>query len=934
MSVREIAQRYHTPRVLFPTFSITDKMREDWEVDDDDDDDDYTDTGVLEEEDIDLEMDLQDELDREADDDSTEEIDVLRAMAELSEQGRNTESTDFSATATLSILERLLSLQPLRSARVRTSGNRNARDLDEDEDAEDGGEDDDFYPGWYGRTRRRPRTWFEPVTEPQQAGVDLLMGGEFGRVQHKMDSRNGKHNIAKALLSRGRKLRRSYREDITSDLVPNTNGTAVASYSNNIYSGQFSVDSMFYYTCCQDFRLHIYDATAPPIKPQPRATNQAQFRRHRNVDIPDHESTMKAIKIINGHPGRWTITDSHLSPDNERIIYSSLTPTVYMATTTDSSTVQTPLRLADRQPSHWGYEDSFGIYSCRFSADGNEVIAGGSGMIFVYDLLADRRTVKIIAHADDVNSCCWADTASGNVLISASDDTFLKVWDRRSLGSSKRPSGVLIGHTEGITNVSAKGDGRYIISNGKDQALRLWDLRKMCTNTEYENVKDVSYGIQNYDYRYAHYPKPRVQAHPKDCSVMTYRGHAVLQTLIRCHFSPAETTGAQYIYSGSADGKIHIWSLDGRVVQVLDRSRTLPMTFDPSGPEPERTMGSRQTVCVRDEPVILSAGWESDRMGSSVARHEWKGLAKMAPGVLEDYLEKQKLEDTEHAQNQARICIIQMVTLPTFVTQDTMTATNALTVADNYGFPSGYFVIRSVPMDRLLDVAMDSIEDGTEVILWLEKEKSLVETLRSPDSNNQVFFIDTAGVLCSRDSGHAIDVENGRLVLRHRRPISQPYPNAYSHPLPHFHYSAETGEITVEFETDPAYPDPPTTGTIGQAWWNKSYHLTAMPMRKPRTFIDDASELLSSAIRLPLSLFSGGAPQPPSKADEQFDLREDELEEQDRGEDAEVDDSPELTRKVRVIATTDAEARELGEKARNRRCWLVSPLRRTAARTA
>lgn len=46
----------------------------------------------------------------------------------------------------------------------------------------------------------------------------------------------------------------------------------------------------------------------------------------------------------------------------------------------------------------------------------------------VYDLLADRRTVKIKAHSDDVNSCCWADTASGNVLISASDDTFLKVW--------------------------------------------------------------------------------------------------------------------------------------------------------------------------------------------------------------------------------------------------------------------------------------------------------------------------------------------------------------------------------------------------------------------------------------------------------------------------------------------------------------------------
>lgn len=61
---------------------------------------------------------------------------------------------------------------------------------------------------------------------------------------------------------------------------------------------------------------------------------------------------------------------------------------------------------------------------------------------------------------------------------------------------------MLIGHTEGITNVSAKGDGRYVISNGKDQALRLWDLRKMRTNAEYEEVANDVYGIRNYDYRY------------------------------------------------------------------------------------------------------------------------------------------------------------------------------------------------------------------------------------------------------------------------------------------------------------------------------------------------------------------------------------------------------------------------------------------------
>lgn len=78
----------------------------------------------------------------------------------------------------------------------------------------------------------------------------------------------------------------------------------------------------------------------------------------------------------------------------------------------------------------------------------------------------------------------------------------MRYRDRRSLGSTPKPSGVLIGHTEGITYVSAKGDGRYVISNGKDQVLRLWDLRKMRSNLEFEQVKERHYGIPNFDYRW------------------------------------------------------------------------------------------------------------------------------------------------------------------------------------------------------------------------------------------------------------------------------------------------------------------------------------------------------------------------------------------------------------------------------------------------
>ncbi|PFH52343.1 hypothetical protein AMATHDRAFT_140392 [Amanita thiersii Skay4041] len=497
---------------------------------------------------------------------------------------------------------------------------------------EDDDDDDDYF-----NSAHNVQQWYSPHKEPQPAGLDLLASGDFGRIAVK-DRIKKKKNIAKQLFSGNMKpLDNLHKEDIVSNLIPNTSGTSVASFSANIYTGQYSTDSSFYYTCGQDFRLHVFDTTSP-----------LDSTLSRRVDA-GLNSRMLIRKSVQGRHGRWTITDANLSPDNERMIYSSITPTVYMTNVSDDSTGQIPIPFGE---SSLGSFDVFGIWSCRFSADGNEVVAGGSGKIFVYDLLANRRTVKIDAHDDDVNSCCWADTASGNVLVSASDDTFLKVWDRRSLGSSQKPSGVLIGHTEGLTYVSAKGDGRYIISNGKDQAMRLWDLRKMRSSQDFEAVRRHFFGVRNFDYRYPVYPKPRYSAHPKDCSVMTYRGHSVLRTLIRCHFSPAETTGGQYLYSGSADGRIHIWSLDGTIVQVLDRSKTLPMTFDPSEPEPVSTRGSRNNVCVRDvswhsqEPILMSAAWESGHGGSVVARHEWKGLLKKLR-TIEDWQEKQRTEQED-----------------------------------------------------------------------------------------------------------------------------------------------------------------------------------------------------------------------------------------------------------------------------------------------
>lgn len=65
-----------------------------------------------------------------------------------------------------------------------------------------------------------------------------------------------------------------------------------------------------------DFRLHVYDTSAPIV---PRHPSQ-RFMRNPLHDV-DHETSMKVIKTIAAQPGGWTITDSHLSPDNQRSVY-------------------------------------------------------------------------------------------------------------------------------------------------------------------------------------------------------------------------------------------------------------------------------------------------------------------------------------------------------------------------------------------------------------------------------------------------------------------------------------------------------------------------------------------------------------------------------------------------------------------------------------
>ncbi|KAF1941516.1 WD repeat-containing protein-like protein 23 [Clathrospora elynae] len=453
-------------------------------------------------------------------------------------------------------------------------------------DGEEGEEERDSDPSrTSGRTRRpRGRAAFEKV--PSEQGTELMQTGNFGSNLRTEDTIKRKKRLAYNIMRRELGMGSDGRQKnanrlLKQDMIPESVADTIIHYNARCYSGQFSDDGNFFFSCAQDFRVRMYDTSNP-----------YDWKYYKSVVYPY---------------GQWTITDASLSPDNRFLAYSSIRSIVCLAPTDPDNESEPHLLDFSDIGTHnpRGFQPYFGIWSIRFSGDGREIVAGtGDNSVYVYDIERRQSVLRIPGHQDDVNAVCFGDSQSPHILYSGSDDTTLKVWDRRSMGDG-REAGVFLGHTEGLTYVDSKGDGRYVLSNSKDQTAKLWDLRKMMSKEKADGIDPNAYTTR-FEYRSNAYDENDYRPHPHDCSLVTFRGHKVLKTLIRCHFSPPGSTDSRYVYSGSYDGSVYIWNMDATLagkVDVLKATKNsrprdpdlLADTYDYWG----RNGGSWMT-CVRD----------------------------------------------------------------------------------------------------------------------------------------------------------------------------------------------------------------------------------------------------------------------------------------------------------------------------------------------
>jgi len=325
-------------------------------------------------------------------------------------------------------------------------------------------------------------------------------------------------------------------------------------FTQKLFCGSYSNCGDLFMSACQDQKIRLFDTT------------RGQFEKFR---------TIQAQNV------GWSVLDTALSPDKRHLIYSSWCEDLHQVSLCGPDGTLLRDEDADEEGAAGGgshtplplnnYGSRFCVFSLRFSHDGDEVLCGANdGLICLYDRTSNSRTLRIEGHDDDVNAVSFVDSAT-HILASGGDDGLCKIWDRRALRESHPvPVGTLAGHLDGITYIDPRGDGRHLITNSKDQTIKLWDIRNFSSQNAIEKSRQVLCN-RSWDYRWQTIPrKAQKKVLADDTSVMTYRGHVVLRTLIRAKFSPVHTTGQRYIYAGSACGGVYIFdALTGNCESIL-----------------------------------------------------------------------------------------------------------------------------------------------------------------------------------------------------------------------------------------------------------------------------------------------------------------------------------------------------------------------------
>lgn len=116
------------------------------------------------------------------------------------------------------------------------------------------------------KRRLRGRAAFQKV--PSEEGRVLMNSGTFGTNPRSTDSTRRKKRLQYKIMQRELGLGGSGRQNnannlMKQELIPGSAADTIIHYNARCYSGQFSDDGNFFFSCAQDFRVRMYDTSNP-----------------------------------------------------------------------------------------------------------------------------------------------------------------------------------------------------------------------------------------------------------------------------------------------------------------------------------------------------------------------------------------------------------------------------------------------------------------------------------------------------------------------------------------------------------------------------------------------------------------------------------------------------------------------------------------------
>jgi platelet-activating factor acetylhydrolase IB subunit alpha len=196
--------------------------------------------------------------------------------------------------------------------------------------------------------------------------------------------------------------------------------------------------------------------------------------------------------------------------------------------------------------------------------------------------------------------------ASGNLLVSASRDKSLRIWDVTTGYCVK----TIRGHTDWVRAVIPSFDGRYLLSAGNDHIPRLWDASS-------GETKSTFLGHE----------------HVVECVAFApASAYSHLATLAGLKKPPPLTSSGEFLATGSRDKSIKLWDNRGTLIKTLvgHDNWVRGLVFHPGG---------KYLLSVGDDKTIRC--WDLAQEGKCVrnvedAHAHFVSCVRWAPSIIKD----------------------------------------------------------------------------------------------------------------------------------------------------------------------------------------------------------------------------------------------------------------------------------------------------------